>query len=367
MAQLNIDTMTGSSPSKPSTSTSSSAQKYNEEVELLKDVESIRSELGIEQKGKTNFNSFNVYKNFENEDFLSSGISYIFFTKPCLHFGDNILSSLKNDVDVYKKIQKSNFFRTCPFIDDIVNRKSFMYRNILNSLKGGSGFIHFITNLVQNFETQDATTETFTASDTFKGYKLTLPGGNVESQVSGTFSISYNETRNMDITVFHKVWLDYIDGVRRGVILPSADAIRRFDKSNMTNNGYIEYMNSAYYFLLDADGKTIKYYAKYTGVFPTNVPYSAFNWELGNNSQKKVTINYQYNFKEDMNPEILKEFNYVAGLPNGENKIQLHAILPETLETYVKSQKASNGWKTYAKVAMLKGENGETHDYLIFD
>lgn len=339
----------------------------NQEVDLLKDVEDLRSSLGIEQKGKTNFNSFNVYKNLEGEDFLTTGVSYLFFTKPCLHFGTNILSSLKQDVAIYNNLQQSNFFRTCPFIDDIVNRKGKMYSDVLRNLKGGSGFIPFVTNFMQNFETQDIVTETFTANDTFKGYKLTLPGSNVESHVSGTFSLTFNETRNMEITVFHKVWSDYIEAVRRGSIVASADAIRRFNKDNSINKGYIEYMNSAYYFLLEPDGKTIKYYAKYTGVFPTNVPYSAFGWEMGNNGAKKVTINYQYNFKEDMNPEILKEFNYVAGLPAGENSIQLHGITSSSLQQYVKSQTIENNWKRYPKVAMYQTESGETHDYLIFD
>lgn len=321
--------------------------------------------LGISQQGHNNMNSFNVYKSFEGQDFLQTGIAYVFFTKPSLHFGDNLPTYISK-IPIYSYLTEDNFFRTCPFIDEIVNRKSLMYEDILRGLRGGKGFVHFITNLAQNFETQDVVTETFSASDTFKGYKLTLPSSNIETQVGGSFSINYNETRNMEVTVFHKIWADYIQAVRRGSIVPSDDAIKRFNKSNIKSRGYIDYLNSVYYFLLDADGKTIKYYAKYTGVFPTNVPFNSFNWELGTNSLRKVNISYTYNFKEDMNPEILKEFNYVAGTSD-KNKIALMGIDEFNTKVYVKNQTVENAWKKKVKVVTRTETNGEVQDYLIFE
>lgn len=322
----------------------------------------IETDLGITRQGRDNFNSFNIYKSAENQDYLQSGIAYVFFTKPSLHFGNNIPDYV-HKIGIYKKINQQNFFRTCPFIDEIVNRKSQMYSEVLRGLKGGSGFVNFITNLAENFETQDQTLETFNASETFRGYKLTLPSSSVESRAGGTFSINYHETRNMEVTVFHKIWVDYIEAIRLGTIVPSNSSIRRYNRNNVKNRGYIDYMNSCYYFLLDADGKTIKYYAKYTGVFPTNVPFNTFNWELGNNTLKKLSITYAYNFKEDMNPEILKEFNYVSGTTN---KIQLEAIEDHVLRDYVRNQTMENSWKTKVRVA-TKETNGEVHDYLIFD
>lgn len=323
----------------------------------------IKHDLGITHKAYNNLNAINVYKNMESQDFLSTGVAYVFFTRPSLHFGDKIDPTLKN-IPFYKNVTKETFFKPCPFIDDIVNRKSRMYENVLHSLKGGFGYVALITNLCQNFEAQDLTTEVTTANDTFKGFKLSLPSSHSESLVGGTFSINFNETRNMDVTVFHKIWVDYIEGIRRGVLVPSTDSIRSFNKSNVKNNGYIDYMNSAYYFLLDADGKTIKYYAKYTGVFPTSVPYSSFNWEIGSSNLKKVTINYQYNYKEDMNPEILREFNYVMSSSSYKG---LDKISDEKLKEYVKSQKAENNWRRLPKIFSHETSSGQVSDILLFE
>ena len=61
-------------------------------------------------------------------------------------------------------------------------------------------------------------------------------------------------------------------------------------------------------FLVDEDMETIRYFAYYWGVFPTNVPREAFsdpNFENG----LTFTINFKSAFVEDNDPRILSHFN----------------------------------------------------------
>jgi len=224
-------------------------------------------------------------------DYIASPFAYIFFTKPDLNFSDENLASdtsllnfSKNEygLDIMKSLTCSPFYG----MNDV-----------------GSGFIKVLTNTAENFDNSDVSFRTDTYVETFKGYKLQLPIDDVDSITAGTFSISYTEVSGIPITLLHKLWLDYMRGLRLGTIQPT---------ENYRANKVIDFMCSVFYFELAEDGRHIEYYSKYTGVFPTSIPYSSFSWNVGENKTKKLSIQYAYNFKEDLNPEILEDFNQLT-------------------------------------------------------
>lgn len=283
-------------------STTASKQAENEqrrrkmiddaENKALENRQGIIEDLGIEKTSHSYYNSFNRFKNHEGMDFLESGIGYFFFTKPQLNLSGQDESLLKIHY---------------PFI--YMYKDKAAYTNMFN----GRNFVYPLTNLGTGFDTHDIVMETDEYSNTFRGYKMVAPTTTVKSEVAGDFSINYLETSDMYVTTYHKIWLDYIQGVREGVLKPIPGAIKGLsNKTGKNRTGYIDYMCSVYYFLLDVDGQSIKYWAKYTGVFPTNLPYSTFKWEQGQSELRKMSINYQYNYKEDMNPILLEEFNKIG-------------------------------------------------------
>lgn len=280
--------------------------------------------LGISKKGSTYLNSINRFKNHEDTDFLSSGISYFFFTKPQLN--------LTGQSDTALKIHY-------PFL--YAYKDNMLYRKLFN----GKDFVHPLCNLGTGFDTHDVVMETDEYSETFRGYKMVAPTTPVKSQITGDFSIEYMETSDMFVTTYHKIWFDYMQGVREGVLKPVPGAIKGLsNKTGKTRTGYIDYMCSVYYFLLDVDGSTIKYWAKYTGVFPTNIPFSTFKWEQGNTGLKKLNISYQYNFKEDMNPVLFEEFNKITLCDTSTSEGTL-------------SHEARYNWATSAYVARVNGSH----------
>ncbi len=164
-------------------------------------------------------------------------------------------------------------------------------------------FIPLLTNKFISIDIKDTQAASKEFGTTFYGYKMELPGPIVDSINGGQFSISFLETRDAAITKIFKIWTDYIEGVTRGKYHPSQEA---------KTQKILDYTCSVYYFLLDMDGETIQYYCKYTGCTPTNVPYSQFAQESsGGHDIVNLGIDFNYSLKEDMDPQILTDFNAV--------------------------------------------------------
>lgn len=241
------------------------------------------------------FDKFNRFNIKENDDYFTSSIGYIFFTKPDLNLNNDTIRN------------------RYPFINVLNSSSNLSGKHILSSLSYSdteygsivpSNFITLLTNAATSFESKDTTISTEEYFDTKNKSKMVFPITLSESETVDSFSIEYDEYSDLSIIYLHKVWIDYMHMVRQNVVQPFDTYIT--DKS-------IDYMSSAYYFKLAEDGFTIKYWSKYTGVFPTVIPYSAFSFSAGDNNVKKVNISYSYSFKEDMDINILADFSALCG------------------------------------------------------
>lgn len=263
------------------------------------------------------FRQINRYRIYDN-DFLASSIGYIFFTKPDLNLinfnnptskdssGPTEISHLKYDTFLYafamtelgQKIMSS------------LTLSNITYRSSNNN------FINILTNLAENFDTKDVQMRTTEIGENFYGYKMSVPSTFIDSVTPDSFSINYTETSDLRITYLHKVWMDYMQAVKLGTISP---------KEIYRKNKIIDYMSSVYFFLCGEDGQSIKYFSKLTGVYPTNVPYSGLSWQLGQGGLKRMSVIYQYSFKEDLDPQILMDFNMLTSSSATTNKNSLPA------------------------------------------
>ena len=72
-------------------------------------------------------------------------------------------------------------------------------------------------------------------------------------------------------------------------------------------------MCSIYVFTVQPDGETITHWCRYTGCFPTKVPWGELTSEDGGIDIKKtIPVEYQFSYKEDMNLYILRDFNLLS-------------------------------------------------------
>ena len=243
---------------------------------------------GLDVLNDSHFTHFSPSRKFgRTDDPMQGSAFYVFVTAPSLFLdvGNRTSSPYLNQM----------------FVDrpDIIEPLTFGVPKIGSS----QIFINLLTNTCEGFTPSDTTMQTQSVYETWNKIKHAYPGEDNDSRSGGSFQVEYEELAGAPATHTHKVWYEYIQGMRRGELRPN---------STFRDTRVIEYMSSMYFFLLGPDGMTIEYWAKYTGVMPTAIPYSAFSGKKVGGEPLKISIPYSYVWKEDMEPEVLVDFNMVS-------------------------------------------------------
>jgi hypothetical protein len=255
----------------------------------------------------TKFDSFFVNR---YADSFVTGYSFIFITKPSL-----FIFPLKANIDnpyinlAYENMIRDQFFSQF-IIDESMNQNdriiaeqlSFFEGKISNSFNK-TNFLPMFTNRARGFTSTDIVMEQQEAFMTKQGFKMPMPTHKTMSEAANSLSIPMYETPNLDVTKTLSLWVNYISNITDGTF--HANPL-------MVKNGIIDYMSSAYYFVLEPDGRTLKYWAKYTGCWPNQVPFSQLSFRKGDSTIVEVEANFIYTSKEDMNVAILEDFNRVS-------------------------------------------------------
>lgn len=141
----------------------------------------------------------------------------------------------------------------------------------------------------------------------FFGGKMTYAAGADETNAPGELNLVFRDNYyRMIFNLFH-TWLKYIHLVSRGDILPRISNI--WEK-------VLDYTCSIYVFVTDKDFSTLVGWAKYTGCRPVSLSMAGIKHSSKgdlNSDWEQLTIPFAYNHAEYMTPEILTDFNYVAG------------------------------------------------------
>lgn len=257
--------------------------------------------------------SRNIYKNRRQLDNpLITGYNYIFFTCPRLSLIEAQFntSSIENGSDFYKNNARQ---LGLPMQDN----DSIYDSDIITALAGGGGlykFIPLLTNTAIKYSSADEKLDTMDYAETWNKFKIVIGTTNQDSRLAGNFQIEYLEDDELHIMKLHKLWTNYIEKVFLGDIVSiAALKASNLGATGAFSAGVIDYMSSMYHFSTLPDGKTLTYWCKYTGVFPTTNPFSNFTSDDGSvNVQGSVPIEYQYSFKEEMRIHILEDFNIVS-------------------------------------------------------
>ncbi len=221
---------------------------------------------------------------------LANGIGYVFITKPSL----NIITPTGGLAANVPSI---------PFFENLYKRSAGVLENLCYEYKA-SPFVNILSNKCTSFDIGDEVLKTHDKGETFLGWKISYGKHAVESRTGYGLSLSFDENKDLDVYNVIKAWVMYIESVNRGIISPAQYNIENF---------ILDYAASVYYFVLAPDNLNIKFYAKMTGVFPTNIPNSVFSAsELKKIDSPKYSINFNASFVEAMDPRILSEFNQLG-------------------------------------------------------
>jgi len=227
---------------------------------------------------------FNPYRLLDiNKEVMDKGIPMIFVTTPMCNLKDE--NSRMDGFFSYMKTNRPNIYK------------------MLSYSQSGKPFIIPLHNYFKSVSIMGTQTNSREVNETFYGYKQNLPSTIVNSISGGEINITYRDNKDLDVLSLHKMWLDYTEHVSRGTMVPDR---------TLRNRKMIDYVSSMYYFILDHDLKTILFFSKYTGLVPSNVPFDAMSGDIHSREIVEYSIDYLFSYKEDMNPEILHDFNSIA-------------------------------------------------------
>jgi len=246
------------------------------------------------------------------------GVTHVFFVRPSCNIlqldGSLVPELAHNEKFLYA-------YKSCP---NILKELSYLGHDTSNH-----HFMLSLSNHVKGFPLNAEFINTDTYGRTFTGYRIAYGKNNVESKTASNLELTFNDDRNLHIYQLHQLWIEYINGVYRGMFSP--------DKSNIFNK-VLDYTGAIYYILTAEDGETVIYWCKFYGVFPTTAPSDQFSWASGQFIvAPELSISYQYSFKEEYNPASLVELNYNANITNtgAEYETTYDQVLGHTGTTWV--------------------------------
>lgn len=266
------------------------------EADIIKDW----NELALKK-----FSGFDLHP---YESYLVTPFALIFITRPKLF----IKTSPSTTNDVLENLAYRNM-ALHPYLsrftrNNIQNKKDLLIADLLSYSDktissreiNNLSFIPIITNKTRNFAVDANTLSTAEQGVTKHGYRHVYPTHNINSMSNGVLSIEFQEMADLEISNMMGIWYNTTMGSVNGELRANP---------NMIKENRLDYVSSLYYFKLDRDAKTIKYWAKYNGVFPINNPSEAFGWQASSTNMTSLNANFSFDSREELTFSILDDFN----------------------------------------------------------
>lgn len=257
------------------------------------------------------FNRFNRFGYLDPYNTLTSCREYLFFVKPDLHIFKN-----KETSELNPEIANMTIFK------DAIKRYKPVLKQLQASATTARPFMNLLSNRVASkLDLPGISADSIETARNIYGsltsYRLT----SVKSDTDFDFSLEFRDTKSLQVYMLFKLFDEYERKKFNGEITPP-------DISYITNRVLHDQM-CVYKFIVGEDGESIIYWAKLTGVYPTNVPRDSFSdLEAGD---IRFSISFKCSFVEDMNPDILSDFNKVVkGITN--NTLPLYNAKADRME-----------------------------------
>ena len=245
-----------------------------------------------------------------NKESLTHAKEFLFFTKPDLHILGNPTTSgsgdpaYSDDID-YNQINPE--LANIPFWRGLTARNLNTIRLLQSSIDKNRGlkdkFNHLLQNhCISNLEVPTLSAEmTETATNEY-GVGFSYRGSSEASDDKPSFSLEFRDTKYLDIYYYFKAYEEYETAKHHGTVRPFKHYIEK---------RILHDQIAIYKFLVDEDMETILYYGKMYGVVPKSLPRDVFSNTTFENGLS-YSIDFEAAFYEDMNPEIISDFNALS-------------------------------------------------------
>lgn len=266
---------------------------------------------GIYQKEDMKYNSsFYRFRRIDPFYMVEGATEYLFFTKPDLNIlnsSGSLSTGSNSNSNPYgiKNDSSAGGAAAVPYFNELFNLgyaptvlSDLCYSN---SVSDHCPFVRILSNRkTSNMDIPDIITDELETAQNMFGTRIFYPKSSMKSDEDAEFSIEFEDTQYLEVYNFFKAYDVYRQLKWLGVISPEMHFIE---------NKILHDHMSIYKFLIDTDGETILYYAKATGVYPKSISRSAFS-EIQDKGSLKITVNFKLSgWFEDMEPNILADFN----------------------------------------------------------
>lgn len=258
----------------------------------------------IAQSKYTSYSRFGRVLDPHNK--LNDTREYLFFVKPDLHicYNESAYSTfyngsrpgdLVNGLAINPQLQDNIYFTW------LIARHPEVVKQLQYSLDKKNPFAQLLSFTVSNnLDLPSVDSSTLDTPNTIFGSNIEYLKDSETSDENPSFSLEFVDSKKLEVYHFFKAYSEYHKVRKSGKVTPPHPDYYQYKRLHNTMG--------IFKFLVDEDMETIRYYAYYWGVFPTNVPREAFsdpNFENG----LTFTINFKAAFVEDNDPRILGHFN----------------------------------------------------------
>ena len=267
--------------------------------------------VGIYSSDDINENKYKKYSRFgrvlDPHNKLNDTREYLFFVKPDLHICYN-----EHATNIYGKLDKSESFsangltlnpqlQDNPYFVWLIAKRPEVAKQLQYSLNKTDPFCNLLSFTVNNsLDLPSVDSSTLDTPNTIFGSNIEYLKDSETSDENRDFSLEFVDSKKLEVYHFFKAYSEYHKVRKSGLVTPPDPVYYQY---KMLHN-----IMGVFKFLVDEDMETIRYYAYYWGVFPTNVPREAFSDPSFDNGLS-FSINFKSAFIEDNDPRILLHFN----------------------------------------------------------
>lgn len=247
---------------------------------------------------RSDLDKFNVFYRFPRLDpynMLGTTREYVFFTKPDLH--------IFNATDIYTL---NSELRNYPYFYDLMRRgyNTTVLRDLQYSVDSSTPFVRILSNTkTSNLDLSNISVDTIETSANLYGTRMFYRKASDKSDEEFTFSIEFEDTKYLDVYLWYKTFDEYTKRKYEGKVTPPS---RKYIEKKWLHD-----QMTIYKFIVGDDGESIIHWAQMFGCFPMGAPREVFS-DLSSDGHLKFTVQWHCTFQEDMHPNTISDFNYLA-------------------------------------------------------
>ena len=267
---------------------------------------------------------------------------YVFFTRPDLHLFESSISNTLNEELVRLPLFEDYFYRY-PHIFEMLQSS---YRGNNNITKP---FMTILTNTIASpIPLPGVSARTVDTGANTYGTKIAYRGTSYNSCEDINFSTDFTDNRYLEVFTLFKLFDEYEKQKNLGYITPT--------KTDYIVHKILYDQISIFKIVVAEDGESILYFAKWTGCIPLNVPTESLSDMSNINGNLNISIDWHAAFFEDMNKEILQDFNAVVLNHVGSS---FSDDPSKDIKLFDPVTKMSNGeWASYPYIASIRDDKG---------